>query len=153
MKPVDELHSMSAPSITSQTESVDPRKCTVTLMAYGNGTTVPEVGTQEMNRGSTISISGSPMAAWQFVGWIGEVKDPYSASTSVTVDRDKMITAVFGAQKRIHRKKRERTYVDQNGVRRCNRLLKSGTICGNPAVEKEGRNGPFWSCPNFKEHD
>jgi len=59
---------------------------------------------------------------------------------------------VFGDQKRVHKKKRERPYVDQNGVRRCNRLLKSGVICGNPVVEKEGRNGPFWSCANFKEH-
>ena len=48
--------------------------------------------------------------------------------------------------------KREKTYVDENGVRRCNKWLKNGTVCGNPVVEKEGRYGPFWSCPNYKEH-
>ena len=46
----------------------------------------------------------------------------------------------------------EKTYVDEHGVRRCNKRLKNGTVCGNPVVEKEGRYGPFWSCSNFKEH-
>ena len=48
--------------------------------------------------------------------------------------------------------RREKTYVDENGVRRCNKWLKNGTVCRNPVVEKEGRYGPFWSCPNYKEH-
>jgi len=46
----------------------------------------------------------------------------------------------------------EKTFVDEDGVRRCNKWLKNGTVCGNPVVEKEGRYGPFWSCSNFKEH-
>ena len=48
--------------------------------------------------------------------------------------------------------KREKTYIDENGTRRCNKWLKNGTVCGQPVVEKDGRYGPFWSCPNFKEH-
>ena len=48
--------------------------------------------------------------------------------------------------------KREKTYIDESGTRRCNKWLKNGTVCGQPVVEKEGRYGPFWSCPNFKEH-
>jgi hypothetical protein len=48
--------------------------------------------------------------------------------------------------------RREKTYVDENGVRRCNKWLKNGTVCRNPVVEKAGRYGPFWSCPNYKEH-
>ena len=42
--------------------------------------------------------------------------------------------------------KREKTYVDENEVRRCNKWLKNGTVCGHPVVEKEGRycsNRPF----------
>lgn len=39
--------------------------------------------------------------------------------------------------------KREKTYVDENGVRRCNKWLKNDTICGQPVVEKQGRYGPF----------
>ena len=48
--------------------------------------------------------------------------------------------------------KPEKTYVDEKGVRRCNKRLKNGTICGNPVVEKQGRYGHFWSCPSYKEH-
>lgn len=45
-----------------------------------------------------------------------------------------------------------KTFFDENGVRRCNRRLKDGKVCGYPVTEREGRYGPFWSCPNYKEH-
>ena len=47
---------------------------------------------------------------------------------------------------------REPTYMDERGVRRCNRKLTDGGICGRPVTEKEGRYGTFWSCPNYKSH-
>jgi hypothetical protein len=46
----------------------------------------------------------------------------------------------------------EKTYLDANGVRRCNFRLKDGRICSQPVTEREGRYGTFWSCPNFREH-
>ena len=46
----------------------------------------------------------------------------------------------------------EKTYVDEKGVRRCNLKLKNGRVCGQPVTEREGRYGPFWSCPNYKDH-
>ncbi len=48
--------------------------------------------------------------------------------------------------------KPEKTYVDEKGVRRCNLKLKSGKVCGQPVTERQGRYGPFWSCPDYKEH-
>ena len=48
--------------------------------------------------------------------------------------------------------KREKTYVDEKGVRRCNLRLKNGKVCGHRVTERQGRYGPFWSCPNYKEH-
>lgn len=47
---------------------------------------------------------------------------------------------------------REKTYVDQKGVRRCNLTTRGGRRCAQPVTEKEGRYGLFWSCPNYKEH-
>ena len=47
---------------------------------------------------------------------------------------------------------REPSYVDERGMRRCNRKLTDGGICGRPVTEKEGRYGTFWSCPNYKSH-
>jgi len=49
-------------------------------------------------------------------------------------------------------KNQEKTYVDDNGVRRCSLKLKSGKICNAPVTEREGRYGLFWSCPDFREH-
>ena len=46
----------------------------------------------------------------------------------------------------------EKTYVDENGVRRCNRKLRDGSVCGASVTRREGRYGPFWSCPNYREH-
>ncbi len=48
--------------------------------------------------------------------------------------------------------KQEKTYFDEEGVRRCNRKLKTGEVCGKPVTEREGKYGSFWSCPDFKEH-
>ena len=47
---------------------------------------------------------------------------------------------------------REPTYVDERGLRRCNRMLADGAICGRTVTEREGRYGNFWSCPNYKSH-
>ncbi len=46
----------------------------------------------------------------------------------------------------------EKTYVDGKGVRRCNLNLGNGKRCNQQVVEKEGRYGLFWSCPNYKNH-
>ncbi|MBI2844011.1 MAG: hypothetical protein HYX78_11485 [Armatimonadetes bacterium] len=48
--------------------------------------------------------------------------------------------------------KPEKTYLDEDGVRRCNLKLKNGKVCGSPVTEREGKYGTFWSCPNYKEH-
>lgn len=56
------------------------------------------------------------------------------------------------ASEKTSSRKQNKTYIDEDGVRRCNKRLKDGTICGNPVVEREGKYGPFWSCPNYKEH-
>jgi hypothetical protein len=48
--------------------------------------------------------------------------------------------------------KQEKTFFDEEGVRRCNRKLKNGEVCGKPVSEREGKYGSFWSCPDFKEH-
>jgi hypothetical protein len=46
----------------------------------------------------------------------------------------------------------EKTYLDEKGVRRCNLRLRNGQVCRSPVSEREGRYGPFWSCPRYKEH-
>jgi hypothetical protein len=56
------------------------------------------------------------------------------------------------AEEEVKPEKLEKTYVDGKGMRRCNLKLKNGKVCGQPVTERQGRYGPFWSCPNYKEH-
>jgi len=46
----------------------------------------------------------------------------------------------------------DKTYLDEQGVRRCNQRLRDGSTCGAPVSRREGRYGPFWSCPNYRDH-
>jgi hypothetical protein len=57
-----------------------------------------------------------------------------------------------GGEEETKPEKPEKTYIDERGVRRCNLKLKNGKVCGQPVTERQGRYGPFWSCPNYKEH-
>ncbi len=56
------------------------------------------------------------------------------------------------AEKKNATGKKEKTFVDEDGIRRCNKRLKDGTVCENPVEKREGKYGPFWSCPNYKDH-
>ncbi len=60
--------------------------------------------------------------------------------------------AVVEEKEEAPEEKPEKTYVDEKGVRRCNLRLKNGKVCGQPVIERQGKYGPFWSCPNYKEH-
>jgi len=46
----------------------------------------------------------------------------------------------------------EKTYLDEQGVRRCNQKLQSGEVCGAKVNWRDGKYGPFWACPNYRQH-
>lgn len=56
------------------------------------------------------------------------------------------------AKEEIRNGNSEKTYVDAKGVRRCNLKLNSGKVCGAEVTQRQGRYGPFWSCPDYKKH-
>ena len=68
---------------------------TLTMNVSGNGTTVPAVGNYSYANGTVVDITATPDAYWNFVNWTGDVADPGSASTNVTVDANKTVTANF----------------------------------------------------------
>ena len=45
-----------------------------------------------------------------------------------------------------------KTYLDENNVRRCNQRTLEGHRCDAIVTEREGKYGPFWACPRYKEH-
>ncbi|MGB5926181.1 MAG: hypothetical protein WBH01_08865 [Dehalococcoidia bacterium] len=70
-------------------------KLSIVVKASHGGTTVPAPGTYEHDYGTVIHINAIPEAGFKFAGWIGDVADSYSQTTSANVDKDKIVTASF----------------------------------------------------------
>jgi hypothetical protein len=67
----------------------------LTLAVNGNGTTNPTAGARIYDAGTVVNITANPGTGWKFDSWSGGVAAPSSASTTVTMDSDKMVTANF----------------------------------------------------------
>jgi hypothetical protein len=65
---------------------------TLTINTNGNGT-VTGAGTYE--EGTVVDIMATPDEGWVFLSWSGDVADPNAASTTVTMDGNKTVTANF----------------------------------------------------------
>ena len=68
---------------------------TLTMAVTGNGSTTPEVGTHEYPQGTVVDITATADSGYEFTGWSGDVADANSATTTVTMDADKTVTANF----------------------------------------------------------
>ena len=73
---------------------------TLTMQLIGDGSTTPTVGTHDYAEGTVVSITTTPDSGWQFDSWNGAVTDPGSATTTLTMDSDKTITANLTSQVR-----------------------------------------------------
>ena len=67
----------------------------LTMRISGNGTTAPTLGDYDYVEGTVVNITANPDGGWRFERWIGEVSNPNAASTTLTMDSDKTITASF----------------------------------------------------------
>ena len=70
-------------------------KYTLTMAVSGSGTTTPAVGAHDYTAGTVVNITATPAGGWQFGSWTGAVAAPTSATTTVTVDAAKTVTANF----------------------------------------------------------
>ena len=77
------------------TANFSPAAYMINIGVDGGGTTSLETGDHKYNSGSEIDITAIPDDGWNFAGWIGDVADQTSSTTTVMVDRDKNVTARF----------------------------------------------------------
>ena len=56
---------------------------------------MPTVGTYAYPEDEVVAIMATPNSGYEFDHWDGDVADPNSASTTVVMDGDKMVTAYF----------------------------------------------------------
>jgi uncharacterized repeat protein (TIGR02543 family) len=86
--------------IANFSEITDPTY-TLTIEAEGGGSTTPPWGEHEIPQGDTVPITANANEGWTFVNWTGSgvdaeaVADPNADSTTITMDSDYDVTAVF----------------------------------------------------------
>ena len=61
----------------------------------GRGTTNPSAGVHEYEEYELVELEANPAAGWQFERWDGEVTDPYSSETTLLMEEDREVRAVF----------------------------------------------------------
>ncbi len=85
-------------SITANFAEIPPAHYTLIMSVSGSGSTNPAVGNHTYAPGTIVEITANPDAGWAFDSWtcdVGDVADPDSATTTVTMDSDRTLTANF----------------------------------------------------------
>jgi uncharacterized repeat protein (TIGR02543 family) len=68
---------------------------TLIIKVNGAGSVNPSAGEYSYSKGDVASITAIPDAGYRFDGWIGNVSDASSISTSLTINSDTTVTANF----------------------------------------------------------
>ncbi len=90
-----------APGQAMAVDTALPPQAVLTVSMQGDGTTTPEAGKAAYDEDEEVNLTATPAADFEFDRWIGDVADAQSASTSVTMDDDKQIEAVFVQKQRF----------------------------------------------------
>ena len=75
--------------------SCDVEKHSLTIGLVGNGTTDPLPGTYSYIAGTVVDLDAIPDFGWSFDHWDGNVADPNSIITNITMNDDEDVTAYF----------------------------------------------------------
>ena len=100
-------------SVTVEFELI-PAQYTLTMAVSGNGSTIPSVGDLDYAEDEVVTVSAVSYGDWQFDSWTGDVADPYSATTTVSMDTDKIVTATFTQSDVIYTEDFEAYAADEN---------------------------------------
>jgi len=76
-------------------DSVVPSLYTLTICCSEGGSATPATGDHDYAEGTVVDITATPDAGWEFDSWTGDVADSSQATTTVTTDGDKTVTANF----------------------------------------------------------
>lgn len=76
---------------------------TLTIEIEGQGTVDPPVGTHQLEEGSTVHLTATPAEGWGFHSWEGDVSNPSSPTTTITMDSHKTVKALFSSADTVTR--------------------------------------------------
>jgi hypothetical protein len=114
------------------------------------GTTDPAPGAHTYPQGQQVTVTAIPASGYRFSYWSGDASGT-SASITVTVDRNKSITANFEVAPQTYTltvsvyPSGSGTVVDENGVAVTTRTVASGTSLKLTAKPNSGYEFQYWS--------
>lgn len=82
-------------------KSIDQYTLTIAVSPAAGGITLPAAGAYSYDDGTVVSLSAAPAQGYLFDHWTGDVANPLSPSTSVTIHGNKTVTAWFTQQPKI----------------------------------------------------
>ncbi len=86
-------------SVTATFSEISTSQYTLTVTIVGNGIvevdTIAYTGPVTVDKDTSLALVAIPDSGYQFVDWTGDVVDPNSVSTTVTMNADKTVTANF----------------------------------------------------------
>jgi hypothetical protein len=68
---------------------------TLVMAVRGSGTVSPTVGSHLYPPGRVVELTATAASGWLFATWVGDVASPALRNTTVTMDADKSVDAVF----------------------------------------------------------
>jgi uncharacterized repeat protein (TIGR02543 family) len=68
---------------------------TLTIAINGSGSTTPAADEHQYSEDEAVTITATAASGWQFDNWTGDVANANSATTTVTMDASKTVTANF----------------------------------------------------------
>jgi len=83
-------------SVTAHFTKVDPFTLTTSVSPAGAGTVSPS-GSNDYNPGTVVTLNATAASGYSFANWTGDVANASSATTTVTMNADKSVTANFTA--------------------------------------------------------
>ena len=77
-------------------EESDPATTyTLLLSVEGEGTITPPEGSQRYEHGTVVELKAAPAEGWEFKEWVGATAEAGSEETTVQMDSDQSVKAVF----------------------------------------------------------
>ncbi|MDZ7345215.1 MAG: InlB B-repeat-containing protein, partial [candidate division KSB1 bacterium] len=88
-------------TVIAQFERVAPNQVTLTMIVNPpeGGTTQPAAGSYAYDLGQVVTLTATPRSGYRFVGWSGDVADPTSPTTTITMTANKTVIANFQASR------------------------------------------------------
>lgn len=68
------------------------------VFVSGAGSVAEYAGTNQVMKGTLVTLEASPAEGWKFGYWEGPVEDAFSAATTMLVEEDTEVTAVFSSE-------------------------------------------------------